>query len=151
MSSERAPTVIRVSGLTKAYRLYNSKADRARELLLPFGKPRHHLHFAVRDVSFEVAKGESIGIIGRNGSGKSTLLKMIAGVLTPTRGEVFLQGRVASLLELGAGFNPELTGRENVYFQGALMGLTSADMEMRVAQILEFAEIGEFIDQPVKT
>jgi ABC-type polysaccharide/polyol phosphate transport system ATPase subunit len=151
MSSEHPSTVIRVSGLTKAYRLYNSKADRAKELFLPFGPKRHHLHYAVRDVSFEVAKGESIGIIGRNGSGKSTLLKMIAGVLTPTSGEVFLQGRVASLLELGAGFNPEMTGRENVYFQGALLGLGTAQMQSRVAEILEFADIGEFIDQPVKT
>ena len=151
MSSERTPIAIRVSGLTKAYRLYASKAERARELFLPFGKPRHRLHYAVRDVSFEVARGESIGIIGRNGSGKSTLLKMIAGVLTPTRGEVVLEGRVASLLELGAGFNPDLTGRENVYFQGALMGLGSDHMERQVAEILEFADVGEFIDQPVKT
>ncbi|MCG2591237.1 polysaccharide ABC transporter ATP-binding protein [Ramlibacter sp. XY19] len=151
MSSEISPVVIRVRGVTKAYRLYNSKADRAAELFLPFGRKRHHLHYAVRDVDFDVAKGESIGIIGRNGSGKSTLLKIISGVLTATAGEVSLQGRLASLLELGAGFNPELTGRENVYFQGALMGLSSAEMEMRVAEILTFADIGEFIDQPVKT
>jgi ABC-type polysaccharide/polyol phosphate transport system ATPase subunit len=151
MSSEATPAVISVKGLTKAYRLYNNKSDRAAELFLPFGKPRHHLHYAVRDISFDVHKGESLGIIGRNGSGKSTLLKMIAGVLTPSSGEVSLKGRVASLLELGAGFNPEMTGRENVYFQGALMGLTTADMQKRVAQILEFADIGEFIDQPVRT
>ncbi|NML47771.1 ATP-binding cassette domain-containing protein [Ramlibacter sp. G-1-2-2] len=151
MSSDRTQPVIRVSGVTKAYRLYNSKADRAAELFLPFGRKRHHLHYALRDFSFEVAKGESIGIIGRNGSGKSTLLKIIAGVLTATSGEVSLHGRVASLLELGAGFNPEMTGRENVYFQGALLGLGSREMEKRVAEILEFADIGEFIEQPVKT
>jgi teichoic acid transport system ATP-binding protein len=142
--------VIRVLGLTKTYKLYRSKTEHALEIFVPFGKPRHKDHHALRDISFNVAKGESIGIIGRNGSGKSTLLKILSGVLTPTAGEVRVTGNVASLLELGAGFNPELTGRENIYFNGALIGCSKTQMHERIATIVAFADIGEFIDQPVK-
>lgn len=146
----RMNSVICVRGLTKTYRLYRSKADRVAEVFLPFGKPRHHEHHALRDISFEVQKGESVGIIGRNGSGKSTLLKVLTGVLAPTSGNVQVQGKIASLLELGAGFNPELTGRENIYFNGTLMGCSRAEIEKRLDEIIAFADIGEFIDQPVK-
>ncbi len=142
--------VIRVLGLTKTYKLYRSKTEHALEIFVPFGKPRHKDHHALRDISFNVAKGESIGIIGRNGSGKSTLLKILSGALTPTAGEVRVTGNVASLLELGAGFNPELTGRENIYFNGALIGCSKTQMHERIATIVAFADIGEFIDQPVK-
>jgi ABC-type polysaccharide/polyol phosphate transport system ATPase subunit len=142
--------VITVRGLTKTYKLYRSKTDHAAEIFLPFGKSRHKDHHALKDISFSVAEGESVGIIGRNGSGKSTLLKILSGVLTPTSGEIEVKGNIASLLELGAGFNPELTGRENIYFNGALMGCTKTQMQERIAEIIAFADIGEFIDQPVK-
>jgi ABC-type polysaccharide/polyol phosphate transport system ATPase subunit len=142
--------VIAARGLTKTYSLYNSKTDHALEIFLPFGKRRHKDHHALKDVSFDVIKGESVGIIGRNGSGKSTLLKIISGVLKPTSGEVLVDGTIASLLELGAGFNPELTGRENIHFHGALMGCSKAEMCERAEAIIAFADIGEFIDQPVK-
>lgn len=142
--------VISVRGLTKTYKLYRSKSDRAAEIFLPFGKPRHKDHYALRNISFDVLEGESVGIIGRNGSGKSTLLKILSGVLAPTTGEVNVKGKIASLLELGAGFNPELTGRENIYFNGALMGCSKTQMEKRIAELIAFADIGEFIDQPVK-
>lgn len=142
--------VISVHRLSKAYKLYNSKTDRGLDIFLPFGKPRHKDFHALSDISFTVQEGESIGIIGRNGSGKSTLLKILSGVLSPTSGNIHVLGKVASLLELGAGFNPELTGRENIYFNGALMGCTKAQMNERIAEIISFADIGDFIDQPVK-
>lgn len=142
--------VISVQCLSKSYKLYNSKTDRGLDLFLPFGKPRHKDFHALMDISFTVEEGESIGIIGRNGSGKSTLLKILSGVLSQTTGEIQVSGKVASLLELGAGFNPELTGRENIYFNGALMGCTRAQMQEKIAEIINFADIGGFIDQPVK-
>ncbi|CAG1022929.1 Teichoic acids export ATP-binding protein TagH [Methylococcales bacterium] len=144
------PEVIHVSDLCKTYRLYNSKSDRAADVFMPWGKRRYHNYDALKDISFSIEKGESIGIIGRNGSGKSTLLKILSGVLSPTSGKVEVHGKIASLLELGAGFNPELTGRENIYFNGVLMGCTKRQMEQRIEQIIGFADIGEFIDQPVK-
>ena len=142
--------VIEVHGLSKSYRLYKSKTAHGLDLLLPFGKPRHIDFNALSDISFTVQEGESIGVIGRNGSGKSTLLKILSGVLSPTLGNIKVAGKVASLLELGAGFNPELTGRENIYFNGALMGCTKAQMNERIAEIISFADIGEFIDHPIK-
>jgi ABC-type polysaccharide/polyol phosphate transport system ATPase subunit len=143
-------TVISVQGLSKSYRLYHSKTDHGLDILLPFGRRRHNDFHALSDINFTIEEGESIGIIGRNGSGKSTLLKILSGVLTQTFGNVLVSGKVASLLELGAGFNPELTGRENIYFNGALMGFTKTVMNERVAEIISFADIGAFIDQPVK-
>jgi len=142
--------VISVHGLSKSYKLYKSKTDRGLDLFLPFAKPRHKDFHALSDISFTVEEGESIGIIGRNGSGKSTLLKILSGVLSPSAGEIHVSGKVASLLELGAGFNPDLTGRENIYFNGALMGCTKSQMNERIAEIINFADIGDFIDQPVK-
>lgn len=142
---------IKVENLTKVYKLYNSPTDRLKEALSPIRRKFHHDFHALQDVSFEVKKGETVGIIGKNGSGKSTLLKLITGVLTPTSGNVTVNGRISALLELGAGFNPELTGIENVYFNGTLMGYSRDEMDDRLDDILGFADIGEFVYQPVKT
>lgn len=142
---------IEVSNVTKIYKLYNSPKDRLREVFSINGKKFHQTFHALNDVSFNVEKGQHIGIIGQNGSGKSTMLKIICGVLQPTNGSVKVNGRIAALLELGAGFNPEFSGRENVYMNGALMGFNRDEMDRRFPDIEAFAEIGEFIDQPVKT
>ncbi|HMV43211.1 MAG TPA: ABC transporter ATP-binding protein, partial [Leptospiraceae bacterium] len=144
-------TVIEVKNLTKVYKLYDKPIDRLKEVLHPFRKRFHKDFFALNDISFNVYKGETIGIIGKNGSGKSTLLKIITGVLTPTSGEVVVKGRISSLLELGAGFNPELTGLENVFFYGTINGMPRSFMESNLEKILSFADIGDFIHQPVKT
>jgi len=142
--------VIKVENLTKVYHLYDKPQDRLKEALNPFKKSYHRDFFAMDDVSFEIKKGETVGIIGKNGAGKSTLLKMITGVLTPTQGSIETIGTIASLLELGAGFNPDMTGLENIYLNGTLMGFSNEEMATRVDAILEFADIGEFIYQPVK-
>ncbi|QKQ77346.1 ABC transporter ATP-binding protein [Nostoc sp. TCL240-02] len=141
---------ISLKNVSKCYKRYARPVDRLKELLLP-GKTYAQEFWAVRDVSFEVIKGETMGIIGRNGAGKSTLLQLICGTLTPTSGELQVNGRVAALLELGAGFNPEFTGRENVYMNGAIMGLSRQEVDERFDQIAAFADIGDFIDQSVKT
>ena len=141
---------IKVNNLTKRYHLYSKPQDRVKEALHPFKKKYHHDFYAMNDVSFEIKKGETVGIIGKNGAGKSTLLKMITGVLTPTQGNIETHGKISSLLELGAGFNPEMTGMENIYLNGTLMGFSKEDMDSRVDDIIEFADIGEFIYQPVK-
>ncbi|MCP9825399.1 ABC transporter ATP-binding protein, partial [Synechococcus sp. EJ6-Ellesmere] len=141
---------IRASGLGKCYRIYARPKDR---LLQAFwkGHRAYQEFWALRDVSFEVKRGETLGIIGRNGSGKSTLLQMICGTLTPTEGSVETNGRIAALLELGSGFNPEFTGLENVFVNASVLGLNRAETEQRLDDILAFAEIGDFIHQPVKT
>lgn len=142
---------ISVKNLTKKYRIFGHPGDRIKQAIT-FGRMRFHREFtALQDVSFEIKKGETIGIIGRNGSGKSTLLQLICGILKPTSGEVQVNGRISALLELGAGFNPEFTGRENVYFQGALADLTKEEMDRRFNDIVAFADIGDFVDQPVRT
>ncbi|QUE30988.1 ABC transporter ATP-binding protein [Francisella philomiragia] len=141
---------IKIEGITKTYKLYNNHTDRFKEAVHPFKKKYHHDFYALNNVSFEIKKGETVGIIGGNGAGKSTLLKIITGVLTPSSGSVDINGRIASLLELGAGFNPEYTGLENIYFQGLLMGMAREAIEPKVEAIKQFADIGEFIYQPVK-
>ncbi|MBK9029069.1 MAG: ABC transporter ATP-binding protein [Propionivibrio sp.] len=142
---------ISVRNLSKTYRLFGHPGDRIKQFF-SLGLKQYHREFtALKDISFEIKKGETVGIIGRNGSGKSTLLQLICGILKPTFGFGEVNGRVSALLELGAGFNPEFTGRENVYFQGALMGFTEAQMDKRFDEIATFADIGEFIDQPVRT
>ena len=146
-----ADIAIKVENLTKVYRLYNSPADRLKEALHPLRRLYHHDFYALNDVSFDIRQGEAVGIIGKNGSGKSTLLKILTGVLTPTSGKVQVNGKVSALLELGAGFNPELTGIENIYFNGMLLGYTREEMDERIEDILSFADIGEFVYQPVKT
>ena len=142
---------IKVEGLTKIYRLYDDPVDRLKESLHPLRKKYHRDFYALNDVNFEIKKGETVGIIGKNGAGKSTLLKILTGVLTPTSGQVSINGRVLALLELGAGFNPELTGIENVYFNGTLLGASHEEMDQKLDAILEFADIGDFVHQPVKT
>ncbi len=144
-------TAIRVENLSKSYRMYDSPLDRLKESLHPLRKKYHRDFFALRDVSFEIEKGATVGIVGKNGSGKSTLLKIITGVLTPTSGAVTVNGRVSALLELGTGFNMELTGIENVYFSGTIMGYTKEEMDGKLDPILSFADIGEFANQPLKT
>jgi lipopolysaccharide transport system ATP-binding protein/teichoic acid transport system ATP-binding protein len=143
-------SAISVNNVCKVYRLYNKPVDRLVEALSLFGKHKHHDFHALSDVSFSVEKGQTVGILGKNGAGKSTLLKILTGVLTPSSGEVKVIGRVASLLELGAGFNPDYTGVENIYFQGSLMGYSRAEMQLRIGAILEFADIGDFVNQPVR-
>ena len=142
---------IEVTNLTKIYHLYDKPVDRLKEALNPFRRSYHEDFYAVKNVSFTVAKGEIVGIIGNNGAGKSTLLKMIAGVLTPTEGNVKVHGKVASLLELGAGFNPEMTGIENIYLNGTILGYTRAEIDAKLDEILAFADIGDYVHHPVKT
>jgi len=142
---------IRVRGLSKCYHIYDKPQDRLKQGLWRGRRQFYREFWALRDVSFEIKQGETVGIIGRNGSGKSTLLQMIAGTLTPTSGTVEVKGRVAALLELGSGFNPEFSGRENVYMNGAILGLSEAEVSARYEEIAAFADIGDFIEQPVKT
>jgi len=142
---------IEVENLSKVYKLYNSPVDRLKESLHPLRKVYHSDFYALNHVSFNVKKGETFGVIGRNGSGKSTLLKIITGVLSPTSGSVTVNGRISALLELGAGFNPELTGLENVYFNCILKGYSREEVDSKLDDILSFADIGEFIEQPIKT
>ena len=142
--------VISVSHVSKAYKLYSSPKDRLKEALHPFRKRYHEEFMALNDVSFEIRKGESVGIVGRNGAGKSTLLQLISGVLTPSSGSINVTGKVAALLELGSGFNPDLTGRENIVLAGSIQGIDDADISTRVELIESFADIGKFFDQPMK-
>jgi len=144
------PPIITVEHLSKIYPLYVDKRDRLIEALDPFRRKRHTDFYALRDVSFTVEKGECVGIIGVNGSGKSTLLKVLTSVLHPTAGRMEVLGRVSALLELGAGFHPERTGRANVYFQGTLQGMEKEEIDAYLPSVIEFADIGDFIDQPVK-
>ncbi|MFO0831364.1 MAG: ABC transporter ATP-binding protein [Phycisphaerales bacterium] len=147
-----APATIRVRGLGKCYHIYDRPQDRLKQAVFrPFGRKYYRDFWALRDVSLEVRRGEAVGVLGRNGSGKSTLLQIIAGTLAPTAGTAEVAGRVAALLELGSGFNPEFTGRENVYLNGAILGLTRAQVDGRFDAIAGFADIGQFLDQPVKT
>ena len=156
MSSEIS---IKVENLSKCYQIYDQPRDRLKQFIVPrlqraIGQPSTQYFrefWALKDVSFEVKRGETVGIIGRNGSGKSTLLQMICGTLNPTGGSIQTHGRIAALLELGSGFNPEFSGRENVYMNGAVLGLSREEIDQRFDAIAAFADIGEFIEQPVKT
>ncbi|MEN0678089.1 ABC transporter ATP-binding protein [Plesiomonas shigelloides] len=141
---------ISVKNISKKYDMFSSPFERLLSLF-SINSERHKEFLALKDVSFEVKKGETVGILGRNGSGKSTLLQIIAGTLNPTNGEVNVNGRLAALLELGSGFNPEFTGRENVYLNGSILGFTNEQMKAKFSEIESFADIGEHIDQPVKT
>jgi ABC-type polysaccharide/polyol phosphate transport system ATPase subunit len=145
-----ATLAIQVEKLSKIYKLYDKPVDRLKESLHPFGRKFHHEFHAVKDLSFSINKGETLGIVGKNGSGKSTLLKMITGVLNPTAGKINVNGKISALLELGAGFNVEYTGLENIYMNGTIMGFTKEEMDQKLEEILSFADIGDFIHQPVK-
>jgi lipopolysaccharide transport system ATP-binding protein len=150
---------IRVQNLSKCHHIYDAPRDRLKQFIVPSLQslvrqvPKQYFHefWALKDVSFEIKKGEAFGIIGRNGSGKSTLLQMICGTLNPTAGSIQTNGRIAALLELGSGFNPDFTGRENIYLNGSILGLTGKEIDARLDDILGFADIGDFIEQPVKT
>ena len=143
-------TVVKITNLVKEYKMYARKKDRLFEAVLP-GYKKHTVFRAMDNLSLEIKKGEVLGILGKNGAGKSTLLKMITGVVTPTSGEIEVNGKISSLLELGAAFNPELTGVENIYQHGQVMGLTNEQIEEKKDEIIEFADIGEHLYQPVKT
>ncbi len=144
---------VKVEHVTKTYKIYDDPKDRFKEALGIGGKGKIYAknHYALKDVSFEVRKGEIVGIVGRNGSGKSTILKILTGVLNQTKGNVEVDGKVSALLELGAGFNMEYTGRRNIYLNATMMHISKAEIEKRIPDILNFADIGEYIDQPVKT
>lgn len=142
---------VSVKNIKKSYKLYPKNSDRIKETFHPFRKKYHHDFWAVNDVSFEITRGKVLGIMGRNGSGKSTLLQIVSGILRPTSGTVIVNGTVAALLELGAGFNPEYSGRDNVYLSGRLLGFNREKMDNIFDNIAAFADIGEFLDQPVKT
>lgn len=148
MSKEVA---IQIKNLTKMYKLYDKPMDRLKESLGLSRKKKYREHYALNDISFDVFKGETVGIIGTNGAGKSTILKIITGVLNPTSGYVGVNGRISALLELGAGFNGEYSGLENVYLNGTMIGFTREEIDAKLQDILDFADIGDFIHQPVKT
>ncbi len=148
MSAER---VIEIKDVTKIYKLYDKPIDRLKESMSLRHRSYHKDFYALRGLSFFVEKGQTVGIIGTNGSGKSTILKIITGVLTPTSGEVSVKGKISALLELGAGFNMDYTGIENIYMNGTMMGYSKREMDDKLADILDFAEIGDFVHQPVKT
>lgn len=143
--------VISISNLSKVYKLYKEPVDRLKESLHPFGKKYHQDFFALKNLSLDIFEGEIVGVVGANGAGKSTLLKILAGVLTPTTGDVQLNGRVSALLELGMGFNPELSGRENIIFNATILGLSPQSIEAKLDEIISFADIGAYIDQPLKS
>ena len=143
--------IVEVKNLTKVYELYNKPIDRLKESISLSKKSYHRDFYALNDINFDVGRGESFGIIGVNGSGKSTLLKIITGVLSKTSGEINVHGKVAALLELGAGFNQDYTGIENIYMNGTMMGFSKKEMDERLDKIIEFADIGDFIYQPVKS
>jgi ABC-type polysaccharide/polyol phosphate transport system ATPase subunit len=146
---KRDDVVISIDNVSKLYRLYQNLNDRLKEALHPFKKKYHHDFYALEGVSFDIYKGETVGIIGKNGSGKSTLLKIIVGIIPPSSGAVNVIGDIAALLELGAGFNPEYSGLENIYLQGTIMGFSRKQMDEKIPSILSFADIGDFIHQPV--
>ena len=141
---------IRVENISKVYKLYSRNIDRLKDSL-NLGKGKYKEHYALNNLSFDIKKGECVGIIGTNGAGKSTILKIITGVLSPTQGKVEIDGRISALLELGAGFNMEYTGVENIYLNGTMMGFSREEVDSRMQSILEFADIGEYVNQPVKT
>jgi ABC-type polysaccharide/polyol phosphate transport system ATPase subunit len=147
MSSDVA---ISIKGVSKAYQIYDRPHDRLKQMIFGSHRKYHEEFWALRDVDFEVKKGETVGIVGRNGSGKSTLLQIICGTVTPSSGSVEKTGRVSALLELGSGFNPEFTGRENVYLNGTILGLNKTEIDSRFDKIAAFADIGNFLDSPVK-
>lgn len=142
--------VIEFKNVTKDFSLQSQKTFKEFLPAFFFGKETHQFFTALKDISFTVNKGDTVGIIGPNGSGKSTILKLVAGVMTPTSGQVIVRGKISPLIELGAGFHPELTGRENIYLNGAILGLSQKQIDERFKQIVDFAELWEFIDQPVK-
>ncbi len=148
---EKKQAAIKVTDVEKIYKLYDKPSDRVKEALGLTGKSRHRDHYALKGVNMEIQQGECVGIIGTNGSGKSTILKIITGVLTPSSGEVLVNGRISALLELGAGFNMEYSGIENIYLNGTMIGFSEKEIDEKMQDILDFADIGDYVYQPVKT
>jgi lipopolysaccharide transport system ATP-binding protein len=142
---------VKLENISKFYKLYNEPKDRLKEALHPFGKKFHKKFYALNDINLEIKKGEILGIVGRNGAGKSTLLKLISGVIQPSSGAVSVRGAVSALLELGSGLNPEFTGIQNIYFYGTILGFAREEMKEKIDEIVAFADIGGFIQQPLKT
>ena len=150
MEKENSDVVIRIENLCKDYKMFSRKRDRLLETILPRYE-KHGVFSANKDINLEVKKGEVLGILGKNGAGKSTLLKMVTGVVVPTSGTITINGKVSSLLELGTAFNPELTGYDNIYQHGQVMGLTNKEIKEKEQEIIDFADIGDHLYQPVKT
>ena len=148
---EKKKLAIEVDNVQKIYKLYDKPSDRMKEAFGFGKKTKHKLHYALKGVNMKIYQGETVGIIGTNGSGKSTILKIITGVLNPTSGRVLVNGRISALLELGAGFNMEYNGIENVYLNGTMMGFSEKEIEAKLPEILSFADIGDYVYQPVKT
>ena len=148
---EKKKLAIEVDNVQKIYKLYDKPSDRMKEAFGFGKKKKHKLHYALKGVDMKIYQGETVGIIGTNGSGKSTILKIITGVLNPTSGRVLVNGRISALLELGAGFNMEYNGIENVYLNGTMMGFSEKEIEAKLPEILSFADIGDYVYQPVKT
>ena len=143
-------TAVSVEGLWKQFRLYYDKNQYLKTAILQGSRSRYEEFWALQDISFEVKQGSTFGIIGSNGSGKSTLLKCLTGILSPDRGQIHVNGRIAALLELGAGFHPEMSGRENIFLNGAILGMTSKEIQRKLDEIIDFAGLEHFIDTPVK-
>ncbi len=149
MSEEKKDIVIEFKDVTKIYKLFKNDKQRFKAIFLK--NTKYKKKYAVNNLSFQIARGESVALLGKNGAGKSTILKMITGVAYPTAGEIKVDGRVSALLELTAGFDPEFTGRENIYFRGQLMGLSDEEIRMLEPEIVDFADLNDYIDQPVRT
>ena len=144
-------TAIKVTNMTKTFKLYSDKANTMKERLVRGWKGKTEIRTVLKDINLEIKKGETVALIGVNGSGKSTLLKLMTKIIYPNKGKVKTYGKLTSLLELGAGFHPDFTGRENIYFNAAIFGLTKDEIDKRLNDIIEFSELGEFIDSPVRT
>lgn len=142
---------IQLSNISKKYNIYDRPTDRLKELLLRNSRSYHREFWALRDVSFNVERGDSVALLGPNGSGKSTLLQIVAGVLQPSKGRIATKGRITSILELGSGFQPDYTGRENVILNGIILGISEKEIHRKLDEIAEFAEVGDFFDQPIRT
>jgi len=149
--STSSEIAISLKNVSKYYKLYNKPKDRLKEALSRSGKIYHKKFYATKNLDLEIKKGEILGIVGKNGSGKSTLLKLITGVLTPDEGSITVNGKISALLELGSGFNPEFTGMQNIFFYGTILGFSKEEMKEKLDDILAFADIGDFIQQPLKT
>src|SRR5687767_4557117 len=151
VGNDHSDIVVSLTGVGKQYRLFDDPQDRLKQMLLKhFGRSYGRTFWAVQNINFELHRGEMMAIIGKNGSGKSTILQMIAGTLAPTEGTISCSGRVGALLELGSGFNPEYTGRENIQLNASILGISSEELKEKIQSIIDFADIGDFIDQPVK-
>jgi ABC-type polysaccharide/polyol phosphate transport system ATPase subunit len=142
---------IKVENVTKSFKLFYDKPSTLKERLVFWNKKKSEVHTVLKDINLDIKKGETVALIGVNGSGKSTLLKLMTKIIYPTKGKITTNGKLTSLLELGAGFHPDFTGRENIYFNAAIFGLTKQEIDARLNDIIEFSELGEFIDSPVRT